>query len=195
MSFAISPFHLSDDFPAGMSLEQKIEVFNVRVRVWQLDPAQKLADTVEGSGFAVLHIVMSYFESMAKFRDGYCGKYQSKDYFKKGFNQVFRIEGISEKDLGDMLDGLYDAVRSGLYHASMTGAGVELTGQIDGPLEIFSNDDGVYYFKINPHKIVEPLRGHLFAYLRELRDPANEDLRQKFEVRFDWIQAGQPDNS
>ena len=85
----ISPNFKDDDFPSGMSIEQKIKVFADRVNGWQLNIAQQCADNITHSGFAVLHIVVSYFEMIAKFKDGFTKDGKSEEYFRKGFDNVF----------------------------------------------------------------------------------------------------------
>src|SRR5437867_2783711 len=122
MPLAISPHHFQEDFPNGLSLDQKIEVFVERVRGWQLQPALEMADKIGHSGFAVLHIVMSYFEAIAKFRDGYCSMYESSDYFKKGFIWCFpEINELPIDQRDELLEMLYEKVRCGLYHTGITG--------------------------------------------------------------------------
>jgi hypothetical protein len=85
----ISPHYQQTDFPSGLSLDQKIEVFADRVRGWQLNIAQKCRETSQHSGYGVLHIITSYFEMIAKYEDGFAAKGNSEDYFKKGVLLVF----------------------------------------------------------------------------------------------------------
>ena len=184
MRIAISSKHYLDEFPNGMNLDNKIEVYFDQVLGWQLIPAKDTADNVKHSGFAVLQIVMSFFESIAKYRDGYCKKDQSKKFFKTGFGLVFpqikeEISNITHRD--EFLENFYDNVRCGLYHASSTGPNIVLTGQADAILHI--QDKSII---INPHRIVEPLETYLRNYVRELRDTKNTELRERFEVRFDF---------
>jgi hypothetical protein len=188
MPIAISPRYFQEDFPAGLSLDQKIEVFGDRVQGWQLDPAQELANKVSHSGFAVLHVVMSYFESVAKFRDGFCSRGESSAYFKRGFEWVFQeVRQLPDERRDELLGMFYEKVRCGLYHTGMTGTRILLTGEIPVPIQINIKEADIVVIAINPHSIVVPLRAHLSDYLRELRNPANEQLRRNFESRFDWL--------
>jgi hypothetical protein len=192
MVVAISRRYLSSDFPNGLSLDQKIEVFADRILGWQLEPAQELADKVPHSGYAVLHVVMSYFEAIAKFEDGYCETGSSKNYFKSGFRSVLRTSDPSISDatldqLDTHLDHIYEHVRCGLYHAGMTGSGIILSGELNGALAI---NNHVIYF--NPHQIVGLLTQHFRTYLQILRDSRQGKKRMKFERRFDYLESGNP---
>ena len=52
------------------TLDEKVTVFARRVRGWQIDIAQHLANNVPHSGFAVLSILMSFPEMMWQYRHG-----------------------------------------------------------------------------------------------------------------------------
>ena len=184
MRIAISSKYYADEFPNGMNLDNKIEVYFDRVLGWQLTPAQDTANNVKHSGFAVLQIVMSFFESIAKYREGYCNKDESKEFFKKGFELVFPQiqEAIPElKHRDELLNKIYGNIRCGLYHASLTGTGIVITGQTTSIVEIHPN-----LIIMNPHRIVEPLEIYLRNYVRDLRDIKNIELRKKFEARYDF---------
>ena len=182
MKVAISPKHYSDDFPNGMKPRDKIKVYYERTRGWQLIPARETADKIEHSGFAVLHIVMSFFESIAKYRDGYCEDDKSNEYFRKGFELIFPKV---HKDLPNptirkcYLDFLYSKARCGLYHSSMTGAGILISNDIP---HVF--DMGPAAIVINPPKLVEAMIDYLDQYLEELQKDTK--LCKKFEKRFDF---------
>jgi hypothetical protein len=183
MVYAISPNFRNIDFPSDMSLDQKIEVFADRVKGWQLDIAQKCAEDIPHSGFAVLHIVCSYFEMIAKFQDGFTGEGKSPEYFSKGFNSVFpNLSNQSPYLQEKLLKKLYKDVRCGLYHAGGTGPNIELSGDFNFPVAFTSPPDKV---KINPHRLVPELQQHFKSYIRQLRDSNNEGLRKNFEARFD----------
>lgn len=184
MRIAASSKYYWDEFPNGIALDNKIEIYFDRVLGWQLIPAQETADKINHSGFAVLQIITSFFESIAKYREGYCEKDASKKFFKKGFELVFpqiqeAIFDLTQRD--ELLEKIYDEIRCGLYHASLTGASTVITGQTNSAIEI---RPGVII--VNPHRIVEPLEVYLRNYVRDLRDAKNVELRQKFEARFDF---------
>ncbi len=183
MAIAISPHYRDTDFPSTWSLDQKIQIFEDRIQGWQLDIAQLCGDSSPHAGFAVLSIVFSYFEMIAKFQDGYIKNDRSKTYFKKGLYNVFQnisntTPGMREK----LLNKLYEDVRCGLYHAGRTGPNIELSGNFSFPIAFISPPDKV---QINPHRLVPALVQHFKSYILQLRVVTNIDLRQNFETRFD----------
>jgi len=184
MRIAISPEHYLDDFPNGLKQKDKIEVYYARAKGWQLIPAQETVDKIEHSGFAVLHIVMSFFESIAKYREGYRNDDRSNEFFRKGFELVFpEVHNvIPEPTIRKCyLDFLYEKVRCGLYHSSMTGAGILINNDIK---PVF--DMGPEGITLNPKKLVEAMMVYLDKYRDELKDPKNTELRKKFERKFDF---------
>jgi hypothetical protein len=180
----ISPNFQNVDFPGVMSLDQKIEVFADRVKGWQLDMAQLCANGSPHSGFAVLHIVFSYFEMVAKFQAGYTQVGDCEKYFKEGVYSVFPELHNHPSGVGDkVLDSLYEDVRCALYHSGITAPHIVLTGDVDAPIAWSSDGKQV---TINPHKLVPGLQQHFRSYIRQLRDHKNDTLRRNFETRFDY---------
>lgn len=184
MAFAISPHFQDIDFPSGMSLDQKIEVFADRIDGWQLGIAKQCVDTIPHSGFAVLSIVCSYFEMIAKFKDGFTGEEKSKYYFEKGFGEFLsHFPNITLNSRDELTKRMWRGVRCALYHAGITGPNIELSGDFNCSVAFASPPDKV---QINPHKLVPDLQDYFQSYIRELRNQKNEDLRRKFETRFDY---------
>ena len=178
---AISPFHLLSGFSGEPSFDQKIEIFAAQTLGWQLNIAERCSEEITDSGFAVLAIVFSYFEMIARFRVGNLGTSNPGKYFRDGALFVFPEIGehLAKKEI---LDTLYEQVRCVLYHARLTGRGVTISNQY--PEALGSSADGMR-LDINYQKLVKALKLHFFDYLRQLRDPANVELRHSFEQRFD----------
>ena len=171
MSPFISPNHRLEEFPRGLSLEDKIAVFADRVWGWQLNIAEQVARDIKDSGFAVLSIVLSYFEMIAKYCAGYIDIYESEHYFKEGVKLVFPelSSGEGQEAINALLLGLYRQVRCGMYHNALTHGTVELSGDIGTPIE-FVSDQG--WIRINPHLLVKAIKNHFYAYLNgTLKDP------------------------
>ncbi len=179
MPWKISRTFYDDDFPDA-SLNDKITIFEDRVMGWQLEIAEQLADRVKHSGFAVLSILVSYFEMIAKFRDGYCQDTRSSDYFKKGMRWVFPQEQFTDAQL----KLTYRELRSGLYHASITGPRVILSRDFVRPI-CCTEISGRTMLEVNPHSLPRALQEHFASYIRDLRDPDQLTLRQQFQQRFD----------
>lgn len=182
MGTRISLHHDSDEFADGMTLDDKIEVFRDRVEEWQLNIAEKCWQ-IPHSGFAVLHIVVSYFESMAKYIEGYTGTGRSKEYFKKGFYAVFPDLLLHTSNVRDtVLENFYDKVRCALYHGGMTLSGIFITGKQNDPVMFDTQGSNIF---INPGELLEVMRRHFRGYCLELKKNENTELREKFKARFD----------
>jgi len=188
MAIAISPNFRDTNFPTGMSLEQKIDVFSDRVEGWQIRIAQQCADNIPHSGFAVLHIVFSYFEMIAKYQDGFIEEGKSEKYFNKGFASVFPNSPSPAPDVkSKILKKLFKDVWCGLYHSGITGPNIELSGDFFFSVTFVSPPDKI---QINPHKLVPDILQHFQSYIIELRDPTNTELRQNFAARFGMTEKG-----
>jgi hypothetical protein len=199
----ISPRHTRDQFPNPLTLEEKIEVFHARIDGWQLEVADrcingwsengrqcisatdqdgKPAPYIPDSGWAVMQITLSYFETIAIFK--YCllmDKTSSSVRFKKGVEDVFPVECHAHKDFPNWL---FNEFRTSMYHAWLK----------NSPISIKHTDDTtVFHFRgtqpetvvIDPHNFVKALRRHLENYISELRDPVNVDLRGTFVTAYD----------
>jgi len=204
----ISPNYQSTDFPQPQSIDDKITIFADRTLGWKLDIADQLINgrhrndgteersPVPNAGFAAMDIIFSYFEMIAKYEVGYAQKGESKKYFKLGVFSVFphlkqyhrnrNIPGVQGKviSVSDyVLDLLYEGVRCGLYHDGSTNGRIVITGGIDEPMIL---DIQNMLLVINPHLLVPKLINHFGAYVNNLRDHNNIDLRNNFEARFDF---------
>jgi hypothetical protein len=199
--FWISPGYRSSDFPLPHTLDNKITLFLDRTDGWQLDIAEQCINGKRGphgeitceriphSGFAVLHIVLSYFEMIAKYEDGFADIGQSERYFKRGIYSVFpELKDISPEIADPLVGALYHRVRCGLYHSGTTDPQVGLTSGI-GSAMIF--DPKRSKVIINPHCLIPALRAHLKHYGERLRDVGNSQLRENFEKQYDFL-ASEP---
>ena len=191
----ITPYHLSTDFPEDLSSDDKLTIFSEQVLGWQLDIADacingKLA-VMRHSGFAVMHIVFSYFEMIAAFKGlkpipGERGAGQ----FNAGVMDVFvQLASLTACEQSDILKILYVSVRCGLYHQARTRRRVVLSGDYPDTLGWDSLERVV---RMNPHKLVPVMKQHFHQYVCSLRDPANTGLREAFESNFDRTQAEDP---
>lgn len=176
----ISLKYKDTDFPQGLSLDNKISVFEDRVIGWQLDIAKKCA-ALDHSGFAVLHIIMSYFEAIAKYKDGFVQYEKSKKYLKQGLLDVLpSLKNIKSHVQEQIAEKFYEGVRCGLYHGGMTPRGIFISGEINEPLELIDN-----CLHIHPNKLLDQVCSHFDEYIRQLNNSQNSNLRRNFEKRFD----------
>jgi len=187
---AITWKHREGDFPRPWDLETKITIFYERVYGWQLNVADICANseqTIPHSDFAVLQILLSYFETIAKYEAGFVPRRKegkSEQFFKKGVHSVFpRLVSENPGHVEHLLDTLYSKARCGLYHSSMTGVGVAI-GAIDD--KAIALDSAGSVLVINTHRLPGALKQHLAEYRDKLLEPSNSELRRNFEKRFDF---------
>lgn len=177
---AISPKHTTRDFPDGWTIDNKIDVFEARIEGWQIGIAKEIIiKEIPHRGFALLHIVFSYFEMIGKYIHGYIGEEKSKYYFGKGVQATFAVSPAEEK----FLKVLYSSVRNGLYHLGMTKINVMLRDDIPGSIG-FNSEKNI--LAICPDRLVEDLDIRFHDYVSKLRDTKNVELRENFEKRFDY---------
>lgn len=194
----ISWKHEQTDFPAPFTFEQKVEVFYEQTLGWQLHISDLVAnggDTfgeskmgksgyrvspIRHSGFAVLHICMSYFELIGSIIDS---TRSERNRFDKGVRRVLPALIDGSANSKQILDILYKAVRCGLYHDARTRARVALSQPPDS--SAIAYDSGSSSVIISPERLPRVLKAHLEQFRRELLDPANVSLRKRFEDRFD----------
>jgi hypothetical protein len=188
----ISWIHQDTGLKWPLSTETKIDIFYHQTLGWQLHVADLLSnggeelgnarkvESINHSGFAVLQICLSYFETIGKCRALASG---SRANFRAGAQDVFPELGkVPQKVREDLLNILYGDARCALYHNSRT-RGVGL-GQPP-------NDEAIAYdplqqkLIINPHRLPKVLKSHLERYRTELLDSNNVLLRQHFEEWFD----------
>jgi hypothetical protein len=197
----ITPYSLDTDFSWPLVFEDKVRIFYERIVGWQLNVAQACINgmlacdgtqtgPVPRSGYAVLQIVLSYFEMIAKMKQGYASSGQSERHFRMGVRDVFpQLRGYDRGVVDDLLVILYRSGRCGLYHGGLTGGRIMIVGE-DAPALTY--DPEAQYLAINPQRLVPTLREHLEAYVKALESPDNTRLRRNFERRFDYLMETDP---
>ncbi|MCH7688458.1 MAG: hypothetical protein IH899_17545 [Planctomycetes bacterium] len=187
------------DFSQPPTLDDKVAIFYEQIWGWQLHIAELCLDggkdhegkvdlpKIPHSAFAAMQIMLSYFEMIAKYEDGFIptgGNHKAGKYFKRGVRSVFpSLANENATSVDDLLSAIWKKARCGLYHMSQTAAGIVLTGEIAEAMQ-FNTFNKVLV--INPHRLPAVLKKHLEDYRRQLLDPANTTLRQKFEDRYNY---------
>ena len=190
-SALIGPHYTSDIIDLGTaSLEDRIALFEDRVRGYFTTPTRLLVRIYENSVFLVLLVVSMCVEWIEVFHQGQSSRGRSKEFFKSGFQRIFNPsppDNVPEdqfvEDLDSILDEVYSQVRSGLVHTGTTRSKVLITAQIREPMRVdFNKTTGVVEgMQINPHMALLSVEFYLSEYCTKLRDPENKDLRQKFD--------------
>jgi hypothetical protein len=203
----ISWKHEDTDFTGPLTLEQKVDVFYEQTLGWQLHIADLIANggatfgefklgqagydvpCIRHSGFAVLHICLSYVEligSLVQTTPQSPGK-----TFEAGLSTISGL--ISSLYINTpVVARLYEAARCGLYHEGRTRSGVGLGQPPDG--NAISCDPLNGTIAISPERLPLVLKAHLEELRRALLDTKNTDLRDRFERRFDNGFTQQPPN-
>ena len=198
----VTPKRRLKDIPKNRTLDDKIDIFYERIYGWKLDIADQLINgkviqnekgkvIIEGNphaAYATMDIILSYFEMIAKYRDGYTKNGKSRFYFKKGFCSVFAEEVANIKEekmrstLEKLLDTLYDGARCGMYHMGFTDTRIFLAAPETPPFK----SDSLGRITLNPNKLVKLIIIHFNSYIKQLKDCNNTSLRNNFEQRFDF---------
>jgi hypothetical protein len=178
--------HRRSQFTKPIPFDKKVSLFYERLYGWQLHIADLCANKStdelrDHSGFAVLHICLSYFETIGKYQAGFCHDSESRLHFDLGLKAVFEhTRRMPQKRFEDFSERLYKAARNGLYHASQTGPGVLLRVQ---PSAV-RFDSGRGLVTIDPHRLPVRLKKHLDEYRSRLESRRKKKLCKDFEARF-----------
>ena len=194
----ISPNFRRSDFRNQLTIDDMITIFRDRTLGWQIEIALQCWSKVQHSGFAVLHILVSYFEMIAQFERGeISAPNTSRKFFKYGFLSVFddfqkhttfdrdKLENtISGKDV---LDDLYELVRCGLYHSGITKASVLLT---EDASDAVAWEESSSRITICPPKLAQRIYDHFNQYVTRLHASNDSDeVRRRFTRRFEAERA------
>lgn len=174
-----SPHYYAHHFDAP-TVEAKVAIFADRVHGWQFGVAEHAMKSDPKAGFAVISILFSYFEMIAKYMDGYTDRGASAAYFKRGLRSAYELIPVHPPITDEVLDRAYEDVRCGLYHGGFVRAGIFWANV---GLALWEGNDG--RLCVNPEALILLLRLHFSSYIAALLDPVNGQLRQNFERRFD----------
>jgi hypothetical protein len=106
----VTPRRRLSELPKDITLDLKIDIFKERIEGWKLDIADQLINGIkdekgntitEGnphSGYAVLDIILSYFEMIAKYQAGYTD-WKSQDSFSRRECEWFFEHGMTQTNI------------------------------------------------------------------------------------------------
>jgi len=196
--FAVSPNFDASKLASG-KLEDKIDVFADQINGWLLAHAHALASPAypssQHTGFAILTLVGSYFETIASYLQGASSEGQSGKFFAFGFRAVFPEfesqvigKGIVNVDaeLKRVTDAYYREIRCGLFHEAMTRSGTVVVKGADHTLLVAENAaTRKLQLQIDPFHLLTRVQNHFDRYICDLRDPAQAAKRENFEREWD----------
>jgi hypothetical protein len=193
----ISWKHQDSQLSWPLTFEQKVELFYEQTLGWQLHIADLVANggtafgeegrregnragKIRHSGFAVLQICLSYFETIGY----YTGKPNgSQAAFRAGVQHVCpNLANADHEAVGAFIDALYKDARCGLYHNVRT-ARVGLGWPSGTSPAAYDSSSGRVI--LNPERLPKALKVHLERFRQMLLDVKNQELRQSFESQFD----------
>lgn len=195
----ISPQYNEAKLHPHCTVEDKIDVFEDWMNGWLLQHAHALCDDRylfrNEAGFAVLMLATAYFEPIESYHAGQSSDGRSRVFFRQGFLRVFsglpatlREKGYAKADevASKVADEIYCHLRCGLFHEGGTRHKLLIrddTAPLGCMLDTTTGEVGSIV--IDPRKFLAEVQHHLDAYVRQLRDPSQADLRQSFERFFD----------
>lgn len=180
-----------------LTFEQKVDLFYEQALGWQLHIADlvanggtafgedgnrqgKIVPSIRHSGFAVLQICLSYFETIGYYTGEQAG---SKAAFRKGVKEVFPALATGDPERAKIfVDLLYRDARCGLYHNIRTARVVLGAPRGSDAVEF---DDRNSRVVVSPERLPTVLKAHLEKSRYDLLDEQNRKLRATFERRFD----------
>ena len=154
--------------------ETKILVYEDRVIGWFLQYGRMLQEHHD-AGFVVLQVALAQIEGIEQYRRGVSSVKQPGECFLSGIKRVFSLTDADDP----WLKNFYRLVRCGLFHDGMTRAGVWIENRFDRALEF----DGTN-IKISPNKFLDAVRDYFAAYIVQLKELTNAELREAFQRRL-----------
>jgi len=175
---AVSYKSKRSDFPnsnwANWPFNEKVRLFQEQIQGWVINVARDIKkQSIAHADFAILSMLLSYFENISKFTEGYDGKYESRNHFVKGIKLTY-----SRKFQKKTIELLYDQARNRMYHVGLTGTKVELNCSISCGLIYQRNR-----FIICPEKLIDEIQRHFNSYVTKLNNSSNRLIRKNFAKR------------
>ena len=184
----ISPRYTASDwrqlaFQTEAEWRTAVDIFKDRIRERFLDPITRI-EKCAYAGFAVVALDCLLIEMLQQFREGVnrtpAGK--SKEFFVK-----FLTETSYGERFDDRMAGLfYRQIRCGILHqAEVRGSSKILVGGDGVPLVAYSDDSKGLI--VNRKLFHEQLLAAFNAYVEQLLDPQNQELRNRFRKKMSNI--------
>lgn len=185
MAHSISSKYTNETFGDNPTLDEKILIFEDRVRNWHLHVAKLVNDSIKAAdtknpdwshaGFGLVTLLFTYFEMIAQYKTGISSNGASEELFCYGLNDVY--PGLLSKGKQRKV---YARVRCGMYHNAFIKKGTLIDGGYTSPLEV---EDGGNV-KVNPHTLYDDVQKHFDEYISELKCPSSKYLRSNFDLMF-----------
>jgi hypothetical protein len=192
----ISKSYSDSSFGGNPGPLDKVEIFRDRVMSWQIDIGKEIVrqidaaqdkDVMKHAGYALLSILVNYFEMYWQYKQGHTSENASKAYFAWGFADVYPNFPMSHEDIKKEV---YPRLRCGMYHDGFTKRGVTIDSHYTQGCDYDAANDEI---KINPHMMVDTIESHFAAYIATLQTDAT--ALQGFLLIFDRFMPGPASSS
>jgi hypothetical protein len=193
----LSPSYWSDEVDLT-NVEDRIKIYDDRVRGWLLTHARSLV-AQPSSDFAVLQLLMSYFESYEMHRTGRDSHRNSQRFFERGFKDVFQGSLVSDPPglptpsglMNRLADALYKEARCGLFHDGVARFRIGTHRGNPHPIALLVERTQAIIGRIfiEPERFLTGVEQHHAAYVARLRDPKNTKARQNFSRGWDIVHS------
>ena len=165
---------------ATRTFEEDVALFGRQINGWLFQHVRALSASsyasAEQAGFAVLMLIVSYFEAIEGYRRGRTGK--SVQFFIAGLQWVLpELKSVSDAALGE----LYNQLRCGLYHQAAPKGQVSIA-HARKPVRIeLSPSSKLVHAVIDPWLLFAAIERHFVSYTTDLLNPSQATLRSAFE--------------
>lgn len=181
--------HTKIDSPSYSDL---VDVFEDRMRKWLLDPAQHLL-TLEHGEVPAIALILGYFEGIEIYYSGQDSNRASKEFFRRGFQRIFRPKAENDHLFDEMVNGLYIQARCGFSHDGLFRNRVFFSDARPEALSItwpskngeFDMTGQLESIVINAKRFVDGVVKHFEQYVAALRSETDATLKANFLAAVD----------
>lgn len=206
-----TPETLVEEMVAPHSPEEKLELFECRVDVWQLGIAVEMLKQIEDNehpsiwshaAYGLVALTTSYFEMVGKILNPAASPWKGAEKeFNMGFCDVYPeyLPGDGNMKKVRFVDGLRGRLRNGMFHLGYTkrgliihnGPGIERDFQ---PVRIEKPGGGyVQAYCVNPHKMTRMIVNHFPSLIDRIRNAPPEGLWKNFLKFYDELHDEVPE--
>lgn len=185
----ISPNYDVSKLAIPTTIDSLIDVYEDRIRFWTIEPARIISQYPHG-GFAVCHLLASYFESYAIYFKGKDSEKKSFDFFSMGLFSVFpelKFQTYTKNQLDEFISIMYKSFRCGLYHIGLAREKIMLVNG-DDALNIITNvENQIITVQIDTSKLISSIENHFNKYICDLRNVNNIETRKNFRKSMELL--------
>ena len=163
----ISPHYIVDKLDSEDIMDW-VDVFEDRMIHWILDPARFLL-RYDHNEQPIAHLIIHYFEIFMMYFSGKDSDRRSKEFFRKGFIEVYKNSHHNRSFLEKVADKIYTNARNGFFHSGLGKKELFLSTVYNEPFRIVlpSEKDGSVDYNgeigdicINPHLLLRDISFH-----------------------------------